>query len=87
MRNITIRQFSINLFKELEDLPFMVTRYGKPYVIVSKSMPVKEVTTVMPREIPKVPTPKEYKPTPVLATPSIKPCSHGILFGCGKCKT
>jgi hypothetical protein len=31
MRTITIRQLDQNLFKELEDLPVLVTRYGKPY--------------------------------------------------------
>ena len=35
MRTITIRQLSINLFKELEDLPVEVTRYGKVYCVIT----------------------------------------------------
>lgn len=32
MRTITLRQLSINLFKEIQDTPLEVTRYGKPYI-------------------------------------------------------
>lgn len=35
MRTITIRQLSINLFKELENLPVTVTRYGKVYCVIT----------------------------------------------------
>lgn len=34
MRKVTIRQFHQNMWEEIKDLPLIVTRYGKPYLIV-----------------------------------------------------
>ena len=36
MRTINIRQLSINLFREINELPVLVTRYGKPYLTIRR---------------------------------------------------
>lgn len=42
MRTITLRQLSEHLFTELKDLPLEVTRYGKPYVIITDTLENKK---------------------------------------------
>lgn len=47
MRVITIRQLDRNLFQELEVLPVLVTRYGKPYCEIHKTS-LPENKTIAP---------------------------------------
>ncbi len=49
MRTITIRQLSRNLYKELEDLPIVVTRLGKEYCVIQECTgPISDVTDKSP---------------------------------------
>jgi len=78
MRTITIRQLSINLFKELEDLPFEVTRYGKPFCRVlkmvdeeTKAKKLKEFST--PIKLPKDMYKQEYPTGPIKKEDFVRP--------------
>lgn len=74
MKRITLRNFQLKPTKYLEDLPIMLTRYGKDIAIVKKPQPdnsdnfIDRVDKVTKTEV-KIPKPK-YEPT-------IKLCSHG----------
>lgn len=36
MRKVSTRELSIHLFRELKKLPVVVTRFGKPYCLITR---------------------------------------------------
>jgi hypothetical protein len=53
VRTITVRQLSVNLFKELEDLPVTVTRYGKRLCVIVPQDTVKDPPEIILKRLPK----------------------------------
>jgi hypothetical protein len=75
MKTITIKQFQKNIYKELEDLPLVVTRLKKPLFVVTL-FDEKVATT------PKVVTSKPKK-VATMKSPKIDDdfqCKHGIAL-------
>ena len=69
MKYVTVRDLQINLTTLLRDLPFTVTRYGRPVAVVSAVGPQTKVKEVKSK-IKKVAEEKE-----------IKMCKHAAAIG------